>query len=228
MAATFAQRIQDLVGFDYSSNSINTENEAIHTAFAEVVDMMPDSILIKYARMDSNTLNGSSPDATFDTKGKKIIRVIRKETDSGSNYRECIFVEAPEFHTKYTDDNSLYFPTVFSPIWTADPNGTQTYLKVRPIPTANQTATIYYLTYLTANDDIDGADSATSIPNEFEHAVAIRAALYILQTMVSDAVQEDEDDEMLAMLNNQAQSLQGMYQAEMQRLTGEKGEQLGE
>ena len=33
---------------------------------------------------------------------------------------------------------------------------------------------------------------------------------------------------MLAMLNNQAQSLQGMYQAEMQRLTGEKGEQLGE
>ena len=55
MAATFAQRIQDLVGFDYSSNSINTENEAIHTAYAEVVDMMPDSILIKYARIDSNT-----------------------------------------------------------------------------------------------------------------------------------------------------------------------------
>ena len=46
--------------------------------------------------------------------------------------------------------------------------------------------------------------------------------------MISDAVQEDEDDEMLAMLNSQVQSLQGMYQAEMQRLTGDKGTQTGE
>ena len=41
MAATMAQRIQDLIGFDYSSNSINTENEAIEGAYAEVIDSLP-------------------------------------------------------------------------------------------------------------------------------------------------------------------------------------------
>tara|TARA_R100000152_G_C6771571_1_gene198125 strand:+ start:537 stop:1220 length:684 start_codon:yes stop_codon:yes gene_type:complete len=227
MAATFAQRIQDLIGFDYSSNSINTENEAIHTAFAEIVDTVPDSILIKYARMDSNTLNGTNPDTTFDTKGKKIVRVIRKES-TGGPYRECEFVDAIDFDTAYNDSSSIYYRTNFSPVWTAYPNGTQTYMKVRPTPTDNEPVTIYYLIYLTGNDDVDGADSTTSIPNEFEHAVALRAALYILQTMISDTIQDDEDDEMLNMLNNQQQSLQAMYQVEMQRLTGEKGQQMGE
>jgi hypothetical protein len=227
MAATFAQRIQDLVGFDYSSNSINTENEAIHTAYAEVVDALPDTLLIKYARMDSNTLNDSSPDATFDTKGKKVLRVIRKEA-SGGAYRQCEYLDAPDFNEISADTNSIYYRSNFSPIWTADPDGTQTYLKVRPTPTNDETVTIYYLTYLTANDDIDGADSATSIPNEVEHAVAIKASLYILQTMISDVIQDDEDDEMLNMLNVQSQSLQQMYQVEMARLTGERGEQQGE
>ena len=52
--------------------------------------------------------------------------------------------------------------------------------------------------------------------------------MYILQTLISDAVQDDEDDELQNMYNNQMQSLQGMYQAEIQRLTGDKGTQTGE
>ena len=40
--------------------------------------------------------------------------------------------------------------------------------------------------------------------------------------MISDAIQDDEDDEMLNMLNNQMQSIQAMYQAEMQRISKQR------
>ena len=46
MAATMAQRIQDLIGFDYADNSINTEDEALETACAEVIDALPPSLLL--------------------------------------------------------------------------------------------------------------------------------------------------------------------------------------
>ena len=49
MAAKLSERIQDLVGFDYTSNSINTENEALEAACAEVIDTLPEELLLKYA-----------------------------------------------------------------------------------------------------------------------------------------------------------------------------------
>ena len=70
MAATMAQRIQDLIGFDYSSNSINTENEAIEGAYAEVIDSLPEEVLLKYAVAPKNLTIGKEEMAI---DSKKII-----------------------------------------------------------------------------------------------------------------------------------------------------------
>ena len=96
MAATLAQRIQDLIGFDYSSNSINSEDEALETACAEVIDLLPDSLLLKYA-VAPTPITSSGPDATFASEGKKVIRVIRK--DGSSINRVCEEVDIDDFPT---------------------------------------------------------------------------------------------------------------------------------
>ena len=227
MAATMAQRIQDLIGFDYSSNSINSEDEALETACAEVIDLAPTSLLLKYAVAPADLYTDNT---TYAIEGKKILRVIR--FDAGVVGRICEKVDIDEYKQITIDSNSLYLPTKHSPVYTEDPESGTTLLNVFPTPTGAGTdlaeaAKVYYITY-PIGASTDSLSAIDGIPNELEHAIALKASIYILQTMISDAVQEDEDDEMLAMQNNQMQSLQGMYQAEMQRLTGDKGTQTGE
>jgi|10_taG_2_1085330.scaffolds.fasta_scaffold27418_4 hypothetical protein len=214
MAATLAQRIQDLIGFDYSSNSINSEDEALETACAEVIDLLPDSLLLKYA-VAPTPITSSGPDATFASEGKKVIRVIRK--DGSSINRVCEEVDIDAFEDM-KDTKSIYFPTAYSPIYTIDPGVGTPYLKIRPLINGGLTASVYYITY--PKGKISGKDEIEGLPNEVEHAIALKASIYILQTMISDTVQDEEDDEILNMLNNQLQSLAAMYQAEIQRLVG--------
>jgi len=228
MPATIGERIQDLVGFDYASNTINSEDEAIETAAAEVIDALPVSLLLKYAvaphdlYTDNTTWNA--------VEGKKILRVIR--FDAGTVARVCQKVDIDEWKGITSDSNSIYYPTKHSPVYTENPESGTTVLEVFPTPTAAGTdlaesAKVYYITYPIGTDEESLSETA-GLPNEAEHAIALKASMYIIQVLISDAVQDDEDDEILGMLNNQAQSLQAMYLAEMQRLTGDSGEQTGE
>lgn len=223
MAATMAQRIQDLIGFDYSSNSINTENEAIEGAYAEVIDSLPEEVLLKYAVAPKNLTIGKEEMAI---DSKKIIRVMRY--DATPIARVCEKLDIYEYTQAVADTNSIYYPTKFSPVYTEDPETTPPRLKVFPAITgeagAAESAKVWYTSYLN-DSDVDGDDSFTGLPPEAENAVALRASIHIMQTKISDTIQDDEDDEMLNMLNNQMQSLQKMYQIEMMRLSGEKGEQ---
>lgn len=223
MAASLSSRIADLIGFDYDSNSLNSEDEALETACAEIIDSIPSALLLKYAVAPQDVVSGST---TYDISGKKVLRVIRFDT-LGTVGRLCDKVLIDEFKQITVDSNSIYLPTDHSPVYTEN----RTTLEIFPAITGSannaDSAKVWYITYPIGNS-IDSGTSIDGLPNELEHAVAIKASMYILQTMISDAVQDDEDDEMLAMQNNQMQSLQGMYQAEMQRLTGEKGDQTGE
>lgn len=226
MAATMAQRIQDLIGFDYASNSINSEDEAIETAAAEVIDLAPTSLLLKYAVAPADLYTDNT---TYEVEGKKILRVIR--FDAQTVGRVCEKVDIDTFKEITVGSDSVYLPTKHSPVWTEDPETGTTLLHVFPTPTAAGTdlaeaAKVYTINY-PLGSSIDSANSIAGIPNELDHAIALKASLYILQTMISDAVQDDEDNEMQSMLSNQSQSLQASYQAEMQRITGEKGDQIG-
>ena len=227
MPATLGQRIQDLIGFNYASNDINSEDEAIETAAAEVIDLLPVGLLLKYAVAPADLYTDNT---TYAIEGKKILRVIR--FDASTVARLCEKVDIDTFKEITVGSNSLYLPTKHAPVYTEDPESGTTLLNVFPTPTAAGTdlaeaAKVYYITY-PIGASTDSLSAIDGIPNELEHAIALKASMYILQTLISDAVQDDEDDEIQAMLNNQSQSLQAMYQAEMQRLTGDSGEQIGE
>ena len=223
MAATLAQRVQDLIGFDYSDNSINTENEALETACAEIIDLAPTALLLKYAVAPYNLVSGST---TINISGKKILRVIRYDT-LNSVGRLCEKVDLDEWFLLTSDTNSIYYPTDHSPVYTENRDTLEVFPAVTGSIDGADSAKVFYIIYPTG-DNIDSATSISGLPNELEHAVALKASIYILQTLISDAVQDDEDDELQNMYNNQKQSLQGMYQAEIQRLTGDKGTQTGE
>ena len=212
-----AQRIQDLIGFDYTINSINTEDEALETSCAEVIDALPPSLLLQYA-VAPTSITSSSPDAAFNAEGKKVIRVIRK--DAQGIYRVCEEVDIDAFE-EMRDTNSIYAPTGHSPVFTLDPLTGTTYLKILPTISGSVTANVYYITYPIG--DKDGETAIDGLPNEIDHVIALKACIYIMQTKISDAIQDDEDDELLNMLSAQLQSLNGMFQAEMQRLTGQQG-----
>ena len=226
--ATLAQRIQDLVGFDYASNSINTEDEALETACAEVLDSLPDELLLKYAVAPEDLTSGSP---TMDIEGKKVIRVARIEGNNDSGifmHRPCEKLTIEEYLNKTADANSIYLPTKHSPVYTEDPESGTTVLRVFPALTGSSadtvnTAKVWYITYPHGN--FDGNTALDGFPNEAEHAVALKASMYILDAMISDKVQDDEDQEMLQMLSAQKQNLQATYQIEMGRLMGEQGSQ---
>ena len=221
MAATLGQRIQDLIGFDYTADAGNmlTEDEALETACAEVIDALPDSLLLRYAVTPLSLTSGSP---TVSTDGLKVLRVIRK-AGSSEVYRVCQEVDIEAFE-EMKDTDSIYAPTSFSPIYTFDPaSGTPT-LKILPEITGTHEASVYYITY-PVGADIDSGTGIDGLPNEVEHAIALKAAIYILQTKISDAVQDEEDEEELAMLSAQAQSLVGMYTSEIARLANIEGEE---
>ena len=59
--------------------------------------------------------------------------------------------------------------------------------------------------------------SIPGFPNELIQSVVYRAAMTILQSYISNAVQEDEDVEMQQMLNTQLQALSAAYKQEISR-----------
>tara|TARA_R100001594_G_scaffold147417_1_gene200364 strand:- start:287 stop:982 length:696 start_codon:yes stop_codon:yes gene_type:complete len=227
MAATLAQRIKDFIGFDYTSDAGNmhSEIEAIETACAEVIDSLPDSLLLANAEKPASIIHGTA-DSSFNSEGKKVLRVLRKD-DRGYN-RVCEEVDIDTFN-EMQDEDSIYFPTQHSPIYTLDAATGTTKLKIRPsvrTDLINYAGTVYSIAYPIAADFSSALDTLTSIPglpNEAEHAAALKASIYILQTLVSDAVQDEEDDEMLNMLQTQLQSLTVMYTTELQRLMQSEG-----
>jgi hypothetical protein len=226
MAATLGQRIQDIVGFDYASNSINSEDEALEVACAEVIDLAPVSLLLKYAVAPTDLVDGA---ANMDIEGKKVLRVIR--FDSNGNAKICEKLDIDEFKMIALDTHSIYKSTKYSPVYAEDPETGTTKLEVRPVPTggadAANSAKVYYITYPTGAS-LESLSALDGVPNELEHAIALRASMYILTTMISDAVQDDEDSELQSMLNAQLEVVNGMYQSELTKITGDNGEQTAE
>lgn len=222
--ATLGARIKDLIGFDYTSNSIITEDEALEVACAEMIDSLPVETLLDNAVVPNAMLSG---DATFDITGKKVLRVIRYE-QTPAIARSCSEIEIEDFKSWTVDAQSLYHPTRYSPVYAIDPETGSSILKVFPVISgstedAADTAKVYYVSYPTGADLDTLADGKIAgIPKEAEHAIALRAAMYILDTMISDKIQDDEDQEMMQMLQAQKGNLQQTYQIEMGRLGGGK------
>jgi hypothetical protein len=220
--ATMAQRITDLIGSDYSTIATNTADDILNSAIAEMADLLPNELLIKYA--PSPTILNNSPTSWTAVEGKKILQVIRLDA-SGGKYRECQPLEKHHFDAA-TDTDSLYLATKHTPVYTLYNNAGTTTLYVSPTTTTDETASIYYFEYPTS--DQTGQSTITGLPNEVLHAVALKASIGILQAYISDWVQDEEDQEIQNMLNNQIVTLQNLYTQEIARFTEEQSVPRGE
>lgn len=202
-------RVESLIG----ATGITGEDTHFCAAINEIMDLLPQDLLMKYApsftALDDETL-------TYLTEGKKLLAVTRK--DAGGTERSVTPIALEKFSLA-ADTDSLYEATKYSPVYALDVDGGDTALKMYPEPTETETAKIYYLPYKTTAD-LSEDDAISDFPTMAEYAVIIKTAINLLMTKLSDAVQDEEDNEIQVMLQAQIGQLQEMFKNEMSRLGG--------
>jgi len=216
MAATFDARLVDLIG-DYAAKiNDNHEIDLLNAAIAEVADSVPPELLLKYA-VTPILLDNGTPTWTS-VEGKKILLVTRLDGDGVD--RNCEMVGISMF-SQAKDTDSVYEATSYSPVACHTTTGGASSLELYPVPTASETAKVYYFTYPVTNqkERTDNQLNAAGIPFQLLHAIALRTAITMLQAYISDSIQDDEDAEITTMLGQQVISLSTQYGAEMQRFT---------
>ena len=216
--ATFVNRISELIGSDYSTIASSSQYDLFNGAVAEVADMLPPELLLKYAvdpiDLDENTTTWTS------VEGKKVLLVTRLDDSSPRLAHECTPVSIQDFE-KAKDANSIYLATKRTPVYAYITDAGTTALTILPEPIVHEDVKVYYFTYPTTNqkEQTDTQLNAAGIPFQLLHAIALRTAIAMLQAYISDAIQDDEDSEIVAMLGQQVVSLSTQYGAEMQRFT---------
>ena len=170
-------------------------------------------------RMTSSTTLNSSPTTMSTASVLQIISVTRND---GSRDRKAIQIR-PEDAGDYTDTNSIYNATVYSPVYNV--NGNTAAAEVLIFPHCNssgQLGRIFYFAYATNSTDLTAITAATLntshfLPSNLIHAIVLKACINILTSYISNQVQDEEDTEMLQLITSQLQSLQASFQAEMTR-----------
>ena len=220
--ATFTNRLNELISSDYSTIAVQSHKDFFNAAIAEVADMLPNELLLKYA-VDPINLNDGTP-AWTSVEGKKVLLVVREESGSGPG-RECTPVSIQDFETA-KDSTSIYEATKYSPVFAYTTDAGATSLSIYPTPTATETVKVYYFAYPALSDL--GVSTIDGFPDEVLSAVCFKAAANMLSTYISDFVQDEEDQEMLNMLSAQLQTLLSQFSSEMARFTEPDSTPTGE
>ena len=202
---TIITRIKDLVGDEITS--IEGYLDLINSGFNYAADLIPsDSELWRTANVSSTT------DLTIDASDAKVILVTRKDSDNV--YR--VAKEVPLDYLKRGEDNtSIYYNEgdYRNPIYSYDADGD---MVIKPTTSSFK---IYRYTYLTDTNITGLYDGSTfGFPEQALFLGILKACSYLLQAKVSDAVQEEEDNELLALLQGQIATIDKMTQEELQRL----------
>jgi hypothetical protein len=79
--ATFTNRLNELIGDDYTSIAANSQYDFFNAAIAEVADMLPTELLLKYA-VGPILLDDGTP-TWANVEGDKVLLVTREEGDGG-------------------------------------------------------------------------------------------------------------------------------------------------
>ncbi len=217
---TIKDRIKDLAGSDMNETTFVSYDDVIRNAVNFIIDLIPaTSELWHHQRLPKDEIIGDTTE--FDNK--RILSVKRKSSDNGKYYpcREVSLKRGIQFD----DPVSIFYAVrdYRNPLFYINEVGQ---VVVRPVTTAGAKATVYYVDYLTLDNAADisgytqfGGNSATEgIPEIVMDIICLRAAILLLQARVSNAVQDDEDTELLQLLQGQIASLNALFQEEAQRL----------
>ena len=220
---TIGERVTDLIG-DYVPLATN-EEDLMNAAFNEVADMLPDELLIKYSRTPGVLTSASE----WLVEDRKVLKVTRIDADTNGVERECKFLPRAEFASA-KDSNSMHYATALSPVYEFDTlNAGAASLNIFPAPTTPQKGYIWYFSYATNSTNLTDIDSAELntvyyMPPGIIHAIVLKSCINLLQTYISNFVQDDEDLEMQQMVVAQLGGLTKDFQTEMQRFTGKQAE----
>lgn len=200
-------RIQDLVGDDVTT--VDGYKDLICSSFNAIADMIPnDSELWRHSELDESS-------SLEDSSGFKVIIVTRYDsTDS----IERVAKEVPLDYLKRGEDpTSIYYNAgnYKNPIFSFTPDGTFV-----GKPTGG-TFKIYYFEYLTgAGPDVTLVTDFADIrfPEEAAFLAILKSASNLIQPLISNAVQDEEDQELLALLTGQSNSIDRLITSETTRL----------
>ena len=227
--ASIADRITDLIGSDYATVPSLSYKDLINAAFNEVVDNVFEELLLKYSRTPGR-LEG---DTEWLVEDRKILKVTRVDANSSGVERDCEYADKQRF-SESQDTNSLYFSTVFSPVYHLDSkNAGAATLKIFPVCNGSgQEGRIWYFSYATNSIDLTAITAATLntisyLPGTLIHAIVLKSCINILNAYISNFVQDDEDSELQQMIEKQIVQLKNDYMGEMARFGDSEKQQVG-
>ena len=217
MATTIANKIQDLVGSDMSVSIVTSYEDIIRDSFNYIADLIPADSEIWYA---NNTLERATLNDGYDIHGKKILLITSKSTGVADT-REVREVSWPEY-LKAIDNKSIFFAGgTRNPVYSISPS-------TAGIKVANRVGTstyyIYFYAYITQDisayttfENLNSGTAGKGFPDAMIALACIKSSISLLNSRISEAVQDDEDAELLQILQGQLQILQQSYQEELQR-----------
>tara|TARA_R110002020_G_scaffold444956_2_gene656663 strand:- start:100 stop:768 length:669 start_codon:yes stop_codon:yes gene_type:complete len=206
-ASSIITRIKDLVGDEVTS--IEGYKDLINSGFNHAADLIPsDSELWRSALIESTT-----DLSTIKASNSKVILVTRQ--DSNSVDRVAKEVSLDYLKRGQDDPTSIYYNAgnYRNPIYSFEPNGD---MVIKP---TGGTVAIYRYVYLVETnitDETDGTDF--DFPQQALNLGILKACSYLLQAKISEAVQEEEDNELFALTQGQISTIDKMIQEELQRL----------
>ena len=214
--AAVQDRIQDLVGTTYS---LNDEDNLYKNAINTVADTL--SIELMKDEAEFVELTNAAPN--FDTKGKKILMVSwGGATGTDKVCKQVDYAVAKRMaNTKSIYEIDTSDAKILNPVYYINPNdGSGTaLLKVLPTPTDAESGYVHYFTY-SVSADLSADASISNFPSRAYQAVFLKTAELILNTLINDAVIDEEDSELLTLYQNNLTSVQAWYAQEINNLTG--------
>lgn len=206
-ASSIITRIKDLVGDEVTS--IEGYKDLINSGFNHAADLIPsDSELWRSALIESTT-----DLSTIKASNSKVILVTRQ--DSNSVDRVAKEVSLDYLKRGQADPTSIYYNAgnYRNPIYSFEPNGD---MVIKP---TGGTVAIYRYVYLVGTNITDKTDGTDfDFPQQALNLGILKACSYLLQAKISEAVQEEEDNELFALTQGQISTIDKMIQEELQRL----------
>ena len=200
--ATFKTRIEGLLKSGSDDIATTYLNDYLTATAGEVLQILPETEIIRYAQQAQIT-NADG----YSTLNKRILALVRK----GYSAQEVPF----GLSNQISDSNSIHFAGERTPVYYYDAD--KIYLK--PDPSGSAKGTFKFIDYPTV---AHGDSSITGYPETAEYAVVLGACVKYLAKELNDTINDKEDVELSTAIKNQLDTIMGMYQAEIQRLTGMK------
>jgi hypothetical protein len=228
IGGTITQRITDLIGEQHSTDAVYS-TDLINAAINEVADMLPKELLMKYSSSPTAVTSGTGASI----EGKKVLKVIRVDANTGGIERECKELGRTEY-AQARDSGSIHYATVFSPVYNIDSMNTASNLDIFPdCNGSGQEGNIWTFSYIPDAENTVAMTAALLsssyfLPSELIHAIALKSSVNILKAYISNQIQDEEDSEMLQMIQAQVQLLEKDYGTELQRFVPQTEKPQGE